>query len=73
VISRIWTSTPIEGHYRDNTRCWREATAGGSWPKATPGEKVECHPRFKDAAADDYRIGGGRGVDWAPSEMHFGP
>lgn len=73
VISRIWTSTPIEGSYRNNTRCKREATAGGSWPKATPGERVDCHPDFKDPAEDDYRIGGGRGVDWAPSEMHFGP
>jgi Right handed beta helix region len=73
VISRIWTSTTIEGSYRDNTRCWREATAGGSWPKATPGEKIDCHPHFKDPAADDYRIGGGRGVTWAPAEMRFGP
>jgi len=73
VVSRIWTSTPIEGQYRNNTRCWREATAGGSWPRKTPGEKIDCHPPFKDPAADDYRIGGGRGVDWAPSEMRFGP
>jgi hypothetical protein len=73
VISRIWTSTPIKGSYRDNTRCWREATAGGSWPKATPGERVDCHPNFKDPAADDYRIAGGRGVTWAPAEMRFGP
>ncbi|HEY4779777.1 MAG TPA: right-handed parallel beta-helix repeat-containing protein [Solirubrobacterales bacterium] len=73
VIRRIWTSTPIEGTYRDNTRCKREATIGGSWPAATPGERIDCHPNFEDPAADDYRLGNGRGVNWAPANQHYGP
>jgi hypothetical protein len=73
VISRIWTSTKIEGTYEDNTRCWREGAEGGSWPKSTPGEKVNCHPHFEDPKVDDYRLPGDRGVTWAPAEMHFGP
>lgn len=73
VISRIWTSTEIKGVYRDNTRCKREATAGGSWPAATPGEQVHCRPRFEDPEKDDYRVPGGRGVTWAPAAQHYGP
>jgi hypothetical protein len=73
VISRIWTSTPIQGAYRDNTRCKREATIGGSWPASTPGEIVDCHPAFKNPAVDDYRLGHGRGVNWAPANQHYGP
>jgi hypothetical protein len=72
VISRLWTSTPIQGIYSDNTRCKREEAAGGSWPTPT-GEVVDCDPPFADPAADDYRLGNGRGVDWAPAGMHFGP
>jgi hypothetical protein len=72
VISRLWTSTPIQGIYSDNTRCKREEAAGGSWP--TPaGEVVDCAPPFADPTVDDYRLGNGRGVDWAPAGMHFGP
>jgi hypothetical protein len=73
VMYKAWTSTRIEGVYRDNTRCVREAADGGSWPRRTPSEKVSCHPRFRDAAADDYRLADGRGVNWAPRNQHYGP
>lgn len=71
-IYRFWTSTPIGGSYFDNTVCKREATPGGSWP--TPNaEVVNCSPSFANPAADDYRLGNGRGVDWAPADQHYGP
>lgn len=71
VIGRLWTSTPIEGVYEDNTRCKREEAAGGSWP--TPiGEVVDCNPPFANPAQDDYRLANGRGVDWAPATQHYG-
>lgn len=73
VMYKAWTSTPIEGVYRDNTRCIREAAEGGSWPRRTPGEKVACHPKFRDPAVDDYRLSDGRGVNWAPANQHYGP
>ncbi len=73
VVNRIWTSTTIEGTYRDNTRCEREGSQGGSWPTATPGERIDCHPRFEDPAEDDYRLANGRGVDWTPAGQHYGP
>ncbi len=73
VVTRFWTSTDLSGAiYRDNTRCKREAS-GGSWPSQTPGEIVDCSPAFANPAVDDLRLtGSNRGVDWAPSEQHFG-
>jgi hypothetical protein len=72
VIGKLWTSTPIEGTYEDNTRCEREEAGTGSWPTAT-GEVIDCSPAFANPAVDDYRLGNGRGVDWAPAEEHYGP
>jgi hypothetical protein len=73
VIYRLWTDwnmTPAT--LRDNTVCQRETGSGGSW--STPsGETKACSLSFANTAVDDYRISGGRGVDWAPSEVHFGP
>jgi hypothetical protein len=73
VIYRLWTDTDMSpATLRDNTICEREAAEGGSWPTPS-GETVACNLRFPDTAADDYRLGNGRGVDWAPAEEHYGP
>jgi hypothetical protein len=73
VIYRLWTDwnlTPAT--LRNNTVCMRETSAGGSWSAPT-GETKACSLSFANTAADDYRISGERGVDWAPSEVHYGP
>jgi hypothetical protein len=73
VIYRMWTDTNMSpATLRDNTDCLRETSAGGSWSTPT-GETKACSLSFANPAADDYRIGGERGVDWAPAEVHFGP
>ncbi len=74
VIYRLWTDTDMRpARLRDNTICEIEATPpGGAWPQPS-GQTVACDPQFPDTAADDYRLGDGRGVDWAPAEEHFGP
>ena len=72
VIYRMWTDTNMStATLRNNTVCKRESS-GGSWP-APIGETVACSLGFPNAAADDYRLAGERGVDWAPAEQHFGP
>jgi hypothetical protein len=73
VIYRMWTDSNISpATLRNNTVCQRETSAGGSW--STPiGETKACSLSFANTAADDYRISGERGVDWAPAEQHFGP
>ena len=73
VIYRIWTDTNMSpATLRNNTDCMRETSAGGSWSTPT-GETKACSLSFANTAADDYRISGERGVDWAPAEQHFGP
>ncbi len=73
VIYRLWTDTDMSpATLRNNTICEREAADGGSWPTPT-GETVDCNLHFPNTAADDYRLGNGRGVDWAPAEEHYGP
>jgi hypothetical protein len=73
MIYRMWTDTNMSpATLRNNTVCQRETSAGGSWSAAI-GETKACSLSFADTAADDYRISGERGVDWAPSEVHFGP
>ncbi len=73
VIYRIWTDTNMSpATLRNNTDCLRETSAGGSWSTPT-GETKACSLSFANTAADDYRISGERGVDWAPAEQHFGP
>jgi hypothetical protein len=73
VIYRLWTDTDMSpATLRNNTICEREAAEGGSWPKPI-GETVDCDLHFPNTAADDYRLGNGRGVDWAPAEEHYGP
>jgi hypothetical protein len=73
VIYRMWTDSNISpATLRDNTVCTRETSAGGSWSTPT-GETKSCSLSFANTAADDYRISGERGVDWAPAEVHFGP
>jgi hypothetical protein len=71
VIYRLWTDTDMSGvTLSENTVCERE----GSWPSSPPGETTACSLPFLDPAQDDYRLGGSnRGVNWAPSEFHFGP
>ncbi|MBS1845824.1 MAG: right-handed parallel beta-helix repeat-containing protein [Actinobacteria bacterium] len=69
-IYRFWTDTDAsQATFQNNTYCKLE----GAWPSARPGSSVECAPAFANAGADDYRLASGRGVDWAPSEVHFGP
>ena len=73
VIYRMWTDTNMSpATLLNNTDCLRETSAGGSWSTAT-GETKSCSLSFANTAADDYRISGERGVDWAPAEVHFGP
>jgi hypothetical protein len=73
VIYRLWTDTDMSpATLRNNTICEREAAEGGSWPEPS-GETVACELEFPDTGADDYRLGDGRGVDWAPAEEHYGP
>jgi hypothetical protein len=73
VIYRLWTDTDMRpATLRNNTICEREAAEGGSWPTPS-GETVACDLHFPNTAADDYRLGNGRGVDWAPAEEHYGP
>jgi hypothetical protein len=73
VIYRLWTDTDMSpATLRNNTICEREAAEGGSWPTPT-GETIDCNLHFPNTAADDYRLGNGRGVDWAPAEEHYGP
>ncbi len=73
VIYRLWTDIDMRpATLRDNTICEREAAEGGSWPQPS-GETVACELQFPNTAADDYRLGDGRGVDWAPAEEHYGP
>ncbi len=73
VIYRLWTDTNMSpATMRNNTDCMRETSAGGSWPAVT-GETKACSLSFANTAADDYRISGERGVDWAPAEVSFGP
>jgi hypothetical protein len=57
---------------RNNTDCMRETSGPGAWSTVT-GETKACSLSFPNTAADDYRIAGERGVDWAPAEVHFGP
>lgn len=74
VIFKFWTSTDLSSlTYRDNTRCQRQAAPpGGAWPAAKPGEVMDCNPAFAAPKLDDYRLGNGRGVSWAPARRHFG-
>jgi hypothetical protein len=51
----------------NNVTCGR----GGSWPAT--GLTTACSLPFPNPATDDYRLGGGRGVTWAPAEQHYGP
>jgi hypothetical protein len=69
-IYRFWTDTnAAPATFQNNTYCMLE----GTWPSSRPGSSVECAPAFANAAADDYRLPSGRGVDWAPAEQHYGP
>jgi hypothetical protein len=61
-------STPFANYTAsNNVTCGR----GGSWPAT--GLTTACSLPFPNPATDDYRLGNGRGVDWAPAEQHYGP
>jgi outer membrane biosynthesis protein TonB len=51
----------------NNTYC-----DNSSWG-VPPGTSKDCAPAFLDPAAGDYRLANGRGVDWVPSQQHYGP
>jgi hypothetical protein len=38
-----------------------------------PGSSTDCAPAFLNPAAVDYRLANGRGVNWVPSQQHYGP
>jgi hypothetical protein len=74
VIYRLWTDTNMSAAtLSNNTVCSLDTGAGGSWPSSRPGQTSACSLSFANTAADDYRLSGDRGVDWAPAEKHFGP
>jgi hypothetical protein len=74
VVYRFWTDTDASGAtFANNTLCDIEASGGGSWPSSRPGTTVACSLPFQNPSVDDYRLGNGRGVDWAPAEEHYGP
>jgi hypothetical protein len=74
VVFKLYTSTDLSSaRVRDNTRCQRQSSGGGSWPTSVPGEVISCSPRFLAPRLDDYRVRGDRGVSWAPRDRHFGP
>ncbi len=73
VIYRLWTDWNMTAAtLRNNTLCMRETSGPGAFSTPT-GETKACSLSFANTAADDYRIAGERGVDWAPTEVHFGP
>jgi hypothetical protein len=45
----------------------------GTLPRPGGGMRRDCSPPFAAPAADDYRVPGGVGVDWAPADQHYGP
>jgi hypothetical protein len=51
----------------NNTYC-----NNNSW-SVPAGTSRDCAPAFLNPAADDYRQANGRGVNWVPSEQHYGP
>lgn len=42
------------------------------WP-VPAGTTKDCAPAFLNPSAGDYRLANGRGVDWVPSQQHYGP
>jgi hypothetical protein len=75
VVYRLWDDFNLSAAtLTNNTICQRESGSGGSWPSSRAGETTACSLTFTNTRADDYRLpGSDRGVDWAPSEQHFGP
>jgi hypothetical protein len=51
----------------NNVTCNRE----NPWPAT--GVASACSLPFPNPAAQDYRLGNGRGVDWAPADQQYGP
>ena len=72
VLFRLWSDWPgpfTHFFQRDNLVCQWE----GTLPHLRHSSSRSCKPAFLDPAADDYRLTGGVGVDWAPREQHYGP
>ncbi len=76
VIHRFWTDTNLSSfNDHDNTYCRRDTSPGGVLPSPV-ASTIACSPPFPApslAGGDDYRLGGGQGVDWRPADQHFGP
>jgi hypothetical protein len=72
VIYRPWSDTtdPFGSGYT-STNNVAGTTPEGDWPST--GFTVVSSPSFSNPSVDDYRTGDGRGVDWQPSDKHFGP
>jgi hypothetical protein len=61
-IYRFWTDTNASGAtFANNTLCSIE----GTWPSSRPGTTTSCGSAFPATA--------GRGIDWDPAQVHFGP
>jgi Tfp pilus assembly protein PilP len=47
----------------------------GNWVpnRMSSTSQIVSAPAFPNVSADDYRLGSGRGVDWAPAGQHYGP
>jgi hypothetical protein len=46
----------------------------GTLPHLSRSARRSCKPGFRGAANDDYRLRhGGAGIDWSPTERHYGP
>jgi hypothetical protein len=76
VMHRVWSQTGVLAGWdeHDNTVCQWSAYSGGSIPGRGRGDIVDCQPDFADPSADDYRVpGSDRGVDWRPTDNHYGP
>jgi hypothetical protein len=74
VVQRFFTDADFSAAtLKNNTVCRKEVGPGGSWPRSQPGRRHDCSPPFRDPGSDDYRLGDGRGVDWAPANQHYGP
>ena len=46
----------------------------GTLPHLSRSARRSCKPGFRDAGSDDYRLRhGDTGIDWSPSDQHYGP
>jgi hypothetical protein len=72
VISNVYSdSTSPFGTGYDSTNNVVGTAPTGTFPST--GFTIVSSPSFANPSVDDYRTNDGRGVDWTPSDKHFGP